>query len=289
MKFDVVLGNPPYNRGIDLDFVNLGFDLCTKYCVMITPAKWQTAKADQTVASKIINYGQFREKLVPHMSKVAFYPDASDIFDIRIYGGISYFIIEKDSKQNKCEVLNKSRLQKRFNNTEERSIRKGEILNNTGQEMVEYLDRYTKISEFETNGRYQVWITDTYDSSSNGLCMFGRDGNTGVLCPSRIIDSKHEKNTIGTARLLFASDSRVECQNMISWLYTKFTRFFILLAVDGFHIGGNMHYYRFVPAPPETKSGNPWDHIYTDEELYKAFNLPQKYIDVIEAVIKERK
>lgn len=32
-----------------------------------------------------------------------------------------------------------------------------------------------------------------------------------------------------------------------------------------------------------------FDHIYTDEELYKAFNLPQKYIDVIEAVIKERK
>lgn len=32
-----------------------------------------------------------------------------------------------------------------------------------------------------------------------------------------------------------------------------------------------------------------FDHIYTDEELYKTWNLPQKYIDVIEAVIKERK
>lgn len=43
--------------------------------------------------------------------------------------------------------------------------------------------------------------------------------------------------------------------------------------------------FRFVPAPPSDK----FDHIYTDQELYKAFNLPQKYIDVIEAVIKERK
>lgn len=43
--------------------------------------------------------------------------------------------------------------------------------------------------------------------------------------------------------------------------------------------------FRFVPAPPSGK----FDHIYTDEELYKAFNLPQKYIDVIEAVVKERK
>lgn len=45
------------------------------------------------------------------------------------------------------------------------------------------------------------------------------------------------------------------------------------------------HCFRFVPAPPSGK----FDHIYTDAELYKAFNLPQKYIDVIEAVIKERK
>ena len=41
--------------------------------------------------------------------------------------------------------------------------------------------------------------------------------------------------------------------------------------------------FRFVPAHPTGKS----DHIYTDEELYKAFNLPQKYIDIIESVIKE--
>ena len=45
------------------------------------------------------------------------------------------------------------------------------------------------------------------------------------------------------------------------------------------------HVFRLAPTPPSEK----FDHIYTDEELYKAFNLPQKYIDVIEAAIKERK
>ena len=42
MKFDVVIGNPPYNKGMDLDFVDLGYKISNKYTVMITPAKWQT-------------------------------------------------------------------------------------------------------------------------------------------------------------------------------------------------------------------------------------------------------
>lgn len=48
---------------------------------MITPAKWQTAEADQKIASKM-SYGQFRKKLVPHMREVVFYPDAGNVFDI---------------------------------------------------------------------------------------------------------------------------------------------------------------------------------------------------------------
>ena len=39
MKFDVVIGNPPYNKGMDLDFVDLGYKISNKYTVMITPAK----------------------------------------------------------------------------------------------------------------------------------------------------------------------------------------------------------------------------------------------------------
>lgn len=81
MKFDVVIGNPPYNKGMDLDFVDMGFELSKQYTVMITPAKWQTAEADQRVMSKM-TYGEFRKKIVPHMSKVVFFPCCKDVFDI---------------------------------------------------------------------------------------------------------------------------------------------------------------------------------------------------------------
>ena len=243
------------------------------------------------VVSKTLNYSQFRKKIVPHMKEVVYYPDCIDIFDIRIYGGISYFLLDKNTCEDKV-IKNVNASHQEFNSVESRKLDASGILNNLGTEINELLSSYKKVKTFNTNGRYQVWITDTYDSFSNGSCMFRSDGKTGVLCPTRIIDSKNSKNTVGTAKLLFASDIKAECESFVSWLWCKFIRFMILIAVDGFHIGANMHYYRFVPAPPIQQTdltANPWDHIYTDKELYDYFKLPQKYIDVIESVIKERK
>ena len=79
----------------------------------------------------------------------------------------------------------------------------------------------------------------------------------------------------------FSSGSKAECESF----NCKFTRFFVAInptKLTGIITNDN---FWFVPEPPTGK----FDHIYTDKELYKAFNLPQKYIDVIEAVIKERK
>lgn len=105
MKFDVVIGNPPYNKGMDLDFVDLGYKISNKYTVMITPAKWQTTADDYSgCASKNINYKQFRELYVPHMSYVCFYPDVSDVFKIGQIDGVCYYILDK-VEHDKCKVV----------------------------------------------------------------------------------------------------------------------------------------------------------------------------------------
>ena len=41
--------------------------------------------------------------------------------------------------------------------------------------------------------------------------------------------------------------------------------------------------WRFVPKPEA------FDHIFTDQELYKKYNLTDEEINIIESVIKERK
>ena len=291
MKFDVVIGNPPYNKGMDLDFVKLGFDLCTKYCVMITPAKWQTAAANQRTVSKNIKYEQFREQLVPHMSKVVFYFEPKDVFNIQEKSGITYYMLDKNKTYTECEVENICSVQKYFNSKEKRNINNRETLINVGNSINNYLESKKKF-KFEygnKKGRYEVWVATQISAgggSKSDRAMLTIDGGLTCIGATYIIDKdKNEESPSGTSGCVFRSDSKEDCKSFVSWLNTKFTRFFVAINISKLGPILTDDCFRFVPAPPSGK----FDHIYTDEELYKAFNLPQKYIDVIEAVIKERK
>lgn len=126
MKFNVVIGNPPYNKGMDLDFVDKAYQLSDNLVAMITPAKWQTTADDYSgCASKNIDYKQFREKYVPHMKEICFYPECKDIFKIGQIDGITWYIMDKDTHE-KTKVTNKCKLQPHFNSVTERSLRERE-------------------------------------------------------------------------------------------------------------------------------------------------------------------
>lgn len=91
MKFDVVVGNPPYNNDMYLDFVTKSHALASKYTCMITPAKWQAKGGEKNEA--------FRRDIVPYMDKIVFHRDSKDIFDIGDTSGISTYCIGKSKKQ----------------------------------------------------------------------------------------------------------------------------------------------------------------------------------------------
>ena len=76
MKFDVTVGNPPYNNDIYLDFVTLGHKLAKQYTCMITPAKWQAKTDGKPKGSKTPDKNeQFRQNIAPYMEKIVFMPD----------------------------------------------------------------------------------------------------------------------------------------------------------------------------------------------------------------------
>lgn len=297
MKIDVVIGNPPYNKGMDLDFVNLGYNLSTQYCCMITPAKWQTAEAEQRTASSM-SYGEFRKKIVPHMSYVCFYPNCSDLFLISQDDGISWYFISKTDSKDACIVENKCKNQSYLNNKTERSLINGITLNNHGAEIIGFLSRqgiklgFTH-SYINGNKKYSVVANNKYNIERGvegqyqayGMVSY-KTGEMSVVCRPRVIESKNKTKELTTADgIVYESNDILECESFMSWFNTKFVRFMVSLNISRISPVFCDYAWRFVPAPPSGK----FDHIYTDQELYEAFNLPQKYIDVIEAVIKKRK
>lgn len=303
MKFDVVIGNPPYNNGMDLDFVDLGFKLCTQFCVMIVPGKWQTADGSGRCASKL-SYVGFRSTIVPHMKLVTYYPDCLDVFGIQEASGITYYLLDKSNTyENRCTVKNRSQLQRTVDSTEVRDITKGQSLWNIGNEIIDYLGSYNKYELQEvtqrkayavcantqinvSTGSSGVWDWDNSlikpESIGKGGVLFNRAGNIGLLGKMRILEAS-EVSPSKASMDIFTADSKDECKSFRSWINTKLVRFFVLINIGSTTII-NANSFRFVPAPPSGK----FDHTYTDKELYDAFNLPQKYRDVIDAVIRER-
>jgi len=252
---------------------------------MITPAKWQTAADDyQGCASKTIDYKGFREKLVPHMSKVVFYPMSSDVFDINVNSGITYFIMEKE-KHELCEVINKwSCFPEYYNTTEVRSILNGETLCNIGKNIANHINtrgQFTYIRKKRSDKKYCVWGTSAIPAFQN--YRPGRKVANYMTSDLKICESK-DINLSSDSFIFFESDNLDECKSFVSYMYTRLVRFMASIYISVFKGWNQKSTFKYVPAPPSGK----FDHIYTDEELYKAFNLPQKYIDVIEAVIKER-
>ena len=73
------------------------------------------------------------------------------------------------------------------------------------------------------------------------------------------------------------SESRIECENLVSYIQTKFFRFLVLLNKPTQHATKKV--YQFVPIQDFTQ---PW----TDEKLYAKYGLTDDEIAFIESTIK---
>ena len=133
--------------------------------------------------------------------------------------------------------------------------------------------------------------------SGSGSRTYSNDGTTAVLGVSRIIDSTFENPVVTASSAIFSSDNLQECKNFINWINTKFTRFFVAMNISKLGPILTDNCFKFVPEPPVDDMGrhfdepeyDGWKKTYTDEDLYKYYNLDTYHITIINKLIKERK
>jgi site-specific DNA-methyltransferase (adenine-specific) len=292
MKFKAVVGNPPYNRDLYIDFLVLGHKLSTVCSCMITPAKWQ--------AKGGLKSTNFRKEIAPYIKVLSYYPDCGDIFDIRINGGISYQLICKE-KREVCRIKNTCKRVKQFNSNgyTESPL----FLNHTDTIVldVNYIRKIIeKVGVFDKNfeSLYNqtskgigtvLPIRNNYNAISSSLNtdgggktsfhIFSKTGSLTMLGPIEITQDHTLKSQ--DMICLFTSPNKLETESYVSYLYTRFIRFLILCRYCTFH-NNNQETWSFVPKITSL------DHIYTDEELYSRYNLTKDEIEVIETTIKSR-
>lgn len=289
-KINNIIMNPPYNKGMDMDFNFLAFTLSKDAFITIQPGKCFSSDREQRIVSQH-TYGDFRDKIVPYIEKIVFYPDCRNVFKIDQADGIVYFICNKnkDLSNEKATVVNKCKYGKFFNDTEVRSIIHGEMLNNTANKIVNNI--ITRLGKYES---YKFKNIDTYKKYvvvANNQIVVGKTERSTLyssednLLVIGITDVQESSNIIGSSssNILFTSDSLYDCKSYLSWINCKFTRFFVGTYISKMTGIFNDNNWRFVPDPGD------FDHIFTDDELYKKYKLTDDEINIIESVIKERK
>lgn len=113
MKFDVIVGNPPYQLGdggnnasaipIYNLFVEQSKKLNPNYLIMIIPARWYAGGR---------GLESFRNKMLTdnHLKELHDFKDASECFPgIRVGGGVCYFLWDRNYKSNLVKVVEHSK------------------------------------------------------------------------------------------------------------------------------------------------------------------------------------
>ncbi len=112
MKFDVIVGNPPYHLKVDERqgglmkpiyhlFIKQAMRLKPRYLSMVVPSRWFAGG---------VGLNEFREEMLSDKRLKIYvdYQNAKDCFpSISLGGGVGYFLWERDY-EGKCEFINKS-------------------------------------------------------------------------------------------------------------------------------------------------------------------------------------
>lgn len=289
-------------------FVTQAIKLRPRFLAMIIPSKWFSGG---------MGLNEFRRTMLNDKSirKIFDFPNSVDCFPgVDISGGVCYFLWDRDHK-GQCEVstsiegsvstmirplledgidsfiryneaisilhkiaqlkeLSFSNLvssQKPFGLATNFSEFKSEpfegsvmfiAYNRTG-----YIKREQVAQNLELVDKFKVYLSQAYgERISSSYWVTGKPfiGNPGTCCSEAYL-------VIGPC-----SDGK-ECENIMSYIRTRFFRFLVLLLKNSQHAPKKV--YTLVPVQDFSSS-------WTDEKLYKKYKLSKKEISFIESMVR---
>jgi site-specific DNA-methyltransferase (adenine-specific) len=317
MKFDVIIGNPPYQlkdgeggKGSSASplyhlFVENAKQLNPKYISMIIPSRWFAGGK---------GLDEFRKSMLndKRLSHLIDYPNASECFpDVEIAGGVCYFLW--NSKYNgQCSITThlgkESDTVTRALNTYDTFIRFNKAISIVQKVIIKKLPNFSnqvmsgnpfglctyikpdKTGDITLYARKSVGkYTKAQISKNERLIPLWKVIMTkayggGSAVPNKIIGAPivAGPNSACTETYLVvgAYINDYEAKNLKAYIETKFFRFMLSLKKNTQDV--NQGKFQFVPQMDMTQL---WD----DEKLYAYFDITPEEREFIESMIKEMK
>lgn len=318
MKFDVIVGNPPYQLAdgghgrsaspIYHMFVEQAMKLNPRYLTMIIPSRWLGGgKGLNSFRGRMLGDRRIR-KLVDHEDPTVVFPG------IDIAGGVCFFLWDRDTPGT-CEV---TEVRKNGTTSRTRSLDEYDVFVRNGAAipiMRAVAQRKEPTMNLQVSSRKPFGLTTTVRPGHSGTLrlrwqkgegpyednevIIGRDmipkwkvitsyvgydhagnpGNDGrrrvfskidMLPPNAICNE--------TYLVVGAYDSKVEAENLIGYMQTKFFRFLVSQYMYSHHI--TKEAYALVPILDMTQE-------WTDDKLYYRYGLTKSDRQLIESTIRE--
>ena len=317
LKFDAIVGNPPYqlpdggNKSSAIPiyqmFVSQAIEINPQYISMIMPAKWYSGGR---------NLDSFRAMMLKdnRISTLHDFSDSNECFEgVDIAGGLCYFLWDRDYNGD-CTVVNHHNGEisstVRNLNTDEIFVRNGKALPIIAKVKEQDKHFYSERVSAQRPFGLRTYVTPTQEGDITLRYSKGRGPYKWKLVTSGLewidkwkvimsyltydhagrADKNGQRRIFSTMEVLNpgevctetyividAFDTEAEAKNLLKYLKTRFARFLVSQVTTTQHLSKGS--FALVPIQAFTK---PW----TDAELYAKYNLTAEEVAFIEAMIK---